>query len=66
MFFEGDHPAAEPEVDEIDSPSDLKFSITNCKMNVPVVSLQGEYQTKLYEELKTGIRISVTWNKYRS
>ena len=63
---ESDDPAAEPEVDENDSPSDVNFSITNCKMYVPVVTLQGEYQTKLYEELKIGITISVTWNKYRS
>ena len=31
-----------------------------------MVTLQAEYETKLYEELKTGITMTVTWNKYRS
>ena len=35
-------------------------------MYVPVVTLQTEYENKLYEELKTGIRIDFEWNKYRS
>ena len=62
----GDDPAAEPQVDAINTPSHLKFSVTDCKMYVPVVTLQAEYVNKLYEELKTGITIDVTWNKYRS
>ena len=33
--------------------SDFKFNATNCKMYVPVVILQTEYENKLYEELKT-------------
>ena len=33
---------------------------------VPVVTLQLEYENKLYEELKGEITIDVTWNKYRS
>ena len=63
---EGDDPAAEPAVDEIDSPFELKFNITDCKMYVPVVTLQTEYENKLYEELKTKINIDLTWSKYRS
>ena len=35
-------------------------------MYLPVVTLQIEYENKLYEELKTGITIDLTWNKYRS
>ena len=33
---------------------------------VPVVTLQAEYENKLYEELKTGVTIDAAWNKYRS
>ena len=62
----GDGPATEPAVDAIDRPKDLKSSITNCKMYVPVVTLQEKYENKLYEELKTGITIDFTWSKYRT
>ena len=30
-----------------------------------MVTLEGEYQNKLYEELKIGITIDFKWNKYR-
>ena len=35
-------------------------------MYVPVATLQTEYQNKLYEQLKIGISIDFTWNRYRS
>ena len=50
----------------INRPKDLKLSVTDCKLYVPVVTSQTEYQNKLYKELKTGISIDFTWNKYRS
>ena len=50
----------------INVPYDLKFNITDCKLYVPVVTLQAEYESKLYEELKTGITIDFTWSKCRS
>ena len=61
-----DDPAAEPAVNAINRPKDLKFSVTNCKLYVPVVTLQTEYQNQLYKDLKTGISIDFTWIKYRS
>ena len=63
---EGDDPATEPAAAAINTPSDLKFNITSCKLYVPVVTLQAEYENKLYEELKTGIKINFKWAKYRS
>ena len=42
-------------VPAINSPKDLKFSITDCKLYVPVVTLQTQYQNQLYKNLKTGI-----------
>ena len=50
----------------INRPKDLKFSITCCKLYIPVVTLQIEYQNQLYKDLKTGISIDFTWSKYRS
>ena len=43
----GDDPAAEPAVNSINRPKDLKFSVTDCKLYVPVVTLQTEYQNQL-------------------
>ena len=57
---------AQPAVDAVNTPSDLKFNITDCRLYVPVVTLQTEYQNKWYKELKTGILIDFTWSKYRS
>ena len=54
------------EVPAINRPKDLKFSVIDCKLYMPVVTLQTEYQNKLYKELKTGISIDFKWNKYRS
>ena len=58
-----------PELDEvpvINRPKGLKFSVIDCKLYVPVVTLQIEYQNQLYKDLKTGISIDFTRNKYRS
>ena len=63
---EGYDPATEPAVNAINTPSDLKFNITGCKLYVPVVTLQAEYENKLYEELKTRTTIDFTWSKYRT
>ena len=65
----GDYLAEQPALDAVDAinaQSDLKFTITDCKLYVRLVVLQEEYENKLYEQLKTGFTITVTWNKYRS
>ena len=61
-----DVPPALDEVAAINRPKDLKFSVTDCKLYVPVVTLQTEYQNQLYKDLKTGISLDFTWIKYRS
>ena len=40
---EGDPPVLD-EVPAVNTPSDLKFSVTDCKLYIPVVTLQTEYQ----------------------
>ena len=42
---QGGNPAQDA-VAATNTPFDLKFSITGCKMNVPVVTLQAEYENK--------------------
>ena len=59
-------PPALDEVPAINRPKDLKFSVTDCKLYVPVVTLQTEHQNQFYKDLKTGISIDFKWNKYRS
>ena len=50
----------------INSPTSAKFEITDCKLYVPVVTLSAENDNKLLEELKSGFRRSIKWNKYMS
>ena len=61
-----DGPPALDEVPAINRPTDLEFSVTDCKLYVLVVTLQTEYQNQLYKELKAGISIDLTWSKYKS
>ena len=55
-----------PPVAAINSPTDAKFEITDCKLYVPVVTLSAENDNKLLEQLKSGFRKSIKWNKYIS
>ena len=64
VLGQGDNPGLD-ELEAVNRPKDLKFNITDCKLYVPVVTLQTEYQNQLYKELKTGISIDFTWSKYR-
>ena len=43
----------------INSPTDAKFEITDCKLYVPVVTLSTENDNKLLEQLKSGFRITI-------
>ena len=51
---------------EIDNPENATFKIADVKLFVPVVTLSKEDDIKLLEQLKTGFKRSVKWNKYRS
>ena len=56
---QGDNPA-------IVAPLGLKFQITDTKLYVPVVTLSKENDIKLLEQLKSGFKRTIKWNKYRS
>ena len=47
-------------------PTGLEFQITDTKLYVPVVTLSKENDKKLLEQLKSGFKRTVKWNKYRS
>ena len=53
-------------VHEINNPENGTFQITDTKLYVPVVTLSREYDTKLLEQLKSGFKRTIKWNKYRS
>ena len=58
---QGDNPAVYD-----DSPTNATFKITDYKLYVPVVTLSAENDNKLLEQLKTGSKRTIKWNKYRS
>ena len=58
---QGDNPAVSD-----DSPTNATFEITDCKLYIPVVILSAENDNKLLEQLKTGFKRTIKWNKYRS
>ena len=57
---------ADPIVCKIDNPKNATFQITDTKLYVPVVTLSKENDIKLLEQLKTGFKRTIKWNKYRS
>ena len=48
------------------SPTGLDFQIKDTKLYVPVATFSKENDKKLLEQLKSGFRKTVKWNKYRS
>ena len=48
------------------APIGLEFHITDTKLHVPVVTFSTENDKKLLEQLKSGFKRTVKWNKYRS
>ena len=48
------------------APIGLEFKITDTKLYVLVVTLSKENDTKLLEQLKSGFKRTIKWNKYRS
>ena len=48
------------------SPTGASFKIIDRKLYVPVVTLSAQDDNKLLEQLKTGFKRILRWNKYRS
>ena len=60
----GADPDAEPAVDGINNSTNATFKIKDTKLYVPVVTLSAENDNKLLEQLKTGFKRTIKWNKY--
>ena len=48
------------------APWGATFKIKDTKLYVPVVTLSNENDIKLLEQLKTGFKRNIKWNKYKS
>ena len=48
------------------STDERKFAIIETKLYVPVVSLSTKDNEKLLQQLKSGFKKTVSWNKYES
>ena len=57
---------ADPIVYEIDNSEDATYQIIDTKLYVPVVTLSKENDIKLLEQLKSGFKRTIKWNKYSS
>ena len=42
-----------------------KFAITYTKVFVPVVALSAQNNEKILQQLKTGFKRTINWNKYQ-
>ena len=49
-----------------DSTGEGKFAITETKLYVPVVTLSTKDNEKLLQQLKSGFKKTISWNKYES
>ena len=47
-------------------PNELKFEITDTKLYVPVITFSKENDIKILEQLETGFKRTIKWNKSRS
>ena len=54
-----------PAVTRVSNPTNAIFKITDTKLYVPVVTLSTKDDNFL-EQLKSGLKRTIKWNKYRS
>ena len=59
---QGDSRASE----KIDAPKNAIFKITDTKLYVAVVTLSAKDDNKFLEQLKSGFKKIIKWNKYKS
>ena len=48
------------------STGEEKFEITDAKHYVPIVTLSAQDNSKLLQQLKSGFKRIINWNKYES
>ena len=57
--------AAQENHPAIVAPTGLELKTSDTKLYVPVVILSKENDIKLLEQLKSGFKRTIKWNKYR-
>ena len=55
-----------PAVTRVNNPTNATFKITDTKLYVPVVTLSTKDDNNFLEQLKSGFKRTIKWNKYRS
>ena len=50
----------------VNTPTNATFKIKDAKFYAPVVTLSTENGNKFLEQLKSGFKRTIKWNKYRS
>ena len=50
----------------MDVPTNAIFKIKDTKLYVPVVTLSTKDDNNFLEQLKSGFKRTIKWNKYRS
>ena len=63
------NPNADPSVEtreRTDAPTNATFQIKDTILFVPVVTLSTEHDYNFSEQLKSGFKRTIKWNKYRS
>ena len=55
-----------PARERIDASTNATFKITDTKLYVPVVTLSTKNDNEFLEQLKSGFKRIIKWNKYRS
>ena len=50
----------------INNPTNATFKISDTKLYVSFVTLSTENDNKLLKQLKSGVKRTIKWNKYRS
>ena len=50
----------------VNNPTNQTFEIKDTKLHVPVVTLSTKNDNKRLEQLKTGFKRTIKWNKYGS
>ena len=60
------NPQPNPPIAAINNPTDAIFETTDCKLYVPVIILSCEEDNELLNQLKSGFKRIIKWNKYMS
>ena len=60
------NPDVNPAITAVNNPTNATFKITDTKLYVPVVTLSTKDDNNFLEQLKSGFKRTIKWNKYRS